>query len=138
MPHELLVTAAELPQYGLDASFIESFDEEIIEANLQAVTDEALGRMAPTVTPPITAWGADIKGACARIAVYELKSLTGLAPVQSAVGDENLLVRAQQARDYLDAIGQGKIQPIGLVDSSADGEAGGVIVAMASDDQRGW
>ena len=138
MAHALLVTVAELPLYGLSSDFLEQFEPYVIEAQLQAVTDEALGRMQPTVVPPITAWGADVKGAVGRIAAYELKSLVGLGSTAVSVGDENLLVRAQQARAWLDSVGDGDITPQDLVDSSDDGLAGDSGFAVSSDDQRGW
>ncbi len=139
MPHAFLVTAAELPLYGLDEAFLDQFAPGVMDANLQAVTDEALGRMSPTVVPPLTAWGSDIKAACARIAVYELKSIAGLAPVQASVGDENLLLRAQAARAWLDSVGDGDVTPQGLVDSSADGgAASGSILSIESNTPREW
>jgi hypothetical protein len=94
--------------------------------------------MAPAVVPPLIAWGDDIKQKAADLLMYELKSWLGLAPQEAAVGDENVIIRAQLAREYFDAIGDGKIDPPGLVDSSADGAAGGAISPVESDDPRCW
>lgn len=138
MSHALLLTADELPLYGLSADFLDGFEPYELAAQLQSVTDEALGRMQPAIVGPLSSWGADLKGAVGRIVAYELKSLRGLGSTSVSVGDENLLVRAQQARAWLDDVGAGKITPQDIVDSSDDGEAGDSGYSITSDDQRGW
>jgi hypothetical protein len=102
----------------------------------KSVSDEALARMS--VEPPVFAVGDDVKGAVGRIAAYELKSVLGLAPTGAAIGDENLLVRATQARQYLDDIGARKITTPGLVDSSDEAAVGAGLFDAESDEPRGW
>ena len=53
MPHPFLVTADELQLYGLSWDFMKQFSAEEMDANLQTVTDEALGRMKPEIMPPL-------------------------------------------------------------------------------------
>lgn len=138
MAHAFLVTPSEIPLYGIGEEFLKQFTAEILDANCQAVTDEVLGRMAPAVVPPLLAWGSDIKANCARILAYELKSIIGLAPTNVAVGDENLLIRAQQARAWFDAVGAGEIDPQDLIDSSTSTDEGGFAPAVTSDARLGW
>lgn len=103
----------------------------------KAVSLEAVSRMSPTVTPPVFAVGEDIKAKVAAIVAYELKSITGLAPLPTEVGDNNLLLRAKEARDYLDAIGDGEQTPQGVQDSTPATQVGNLF-ATQSDDRRGW
>jgi hypothetical protein len=140
MPHAFLVTADELPLYGLSIAFIDQFDQATLNANLQAVTDELLGRMSPAIVPPILEWGSDIRAIAARIAVYELKSLVGLSPPGAGVGDENLLLRAQEARKMADSIGLGQIQPQDPFEDSSTSTTseGAAVLAIKSDEPRGW
>lgn len=103
----------------------------------QSVTDEALGRIYPEYTAPLTSWGSDLRGYVARIIAYELQSIVGMSPSSAALGDENLRQRAHDARATLDLVGKGQIPLQGIVDSStAIGD--GILVDIASDDQRGW
>lgn len=135
--HAFLVTQVELPLYGISADFLGQFDTPTIEAVLQAVTDEALGRIYPEYTAPLTAWSADLKGYAARIVAYELQSIVGMSPSAAALGDENLRQRAHDARQTLDAVGKGEIPLQGVVDSStATGD--GILVDISSDTLRGW
>ena len=140
MPHPLLIAADEVPLFGISESFLGNFDASVIAANCQAVTDEALGRIAPAYVAPLLSWGSDLKAACARILAYELKSITGIAPTNVAAGDENLLLRAQAAREWLDRVGKGEIELQGVVDSStgAPGTAKSNYVPAISDPLRGW
>lgn len=135
--HALLVTAAELPNYGLSSDFLAQFTADQIAAVLQSVTDEALSRIDPEYIQPLTAWGADLKGYVARIAVYELQSIVGMSPSTAAVADENLRMRAQQARDTLDRVGKGEIPLQGVIDST--GTTGTkILVGVKSDTPRNW
>jgi hypothetical protein len=102
----------------------------------KAASDEAIARMS--LEPPVYAVGDDVRGAVGRIAAYELKSIKGLAPTGAAIGDENLLVRATQAREYLDLIGQDKIESPGLIDSSDVAADTSNLFATDSDPERGW
>lgn len=132
MPHAFLATVVDLNRLGVQEKFTDSFSSEVIDANCQAVTDECLGRMGPAVTPPLLSWGSDIRANASRILAYELKSIKGLAPTNVAVGDENLLVRATQAREWFDAVGRGEIKPQDLEDS------GGLSTSPESTRFAGW
>jgi hypothetical protein len=111
------------------------FDQRL--AITKAVSLEALSRMAPNVTPPVYAVGDEIKLKVAAIVAYELKSTKGLAPLPTEVGDNNLLVRAKEARDYLDAIGDSDQTPQGVVDSTPTTQTDDLFAAV-SDDPRDW
>lgn len=138
MPHALLVEKDELPLYGMDVGFTDQFESDTLDAILQAVTDECVGRMAPAVAPPLVNWGSDIRMKCAAIAVYELKSLLGLAPAGAAPGDENVIIRAQEARAWFDAVGDGEITPADPFEDSSGSDSGGAIIEAVSDEPRGW
>lgn len=137
MAHAYLVPVGEEPLYGLSPEFTGLFTTDVLNAKRQAVTDEALGYMAPAVVPPLTAWGSDIKQKVADLLMYELKSWLGLAPQEAAVGDENIILRAQAARDWLKSVGLGQVTPQDVEDASQSGGAG-MYADIDSDCRRGW
>lgn len=137
MANQPLVTEDELPLYGLSEGFLEQFDKDVVTANIQAISDECVGRMSPRIRAPLLMWGNDVRAAAARIIVYELKSIAGMAPTQAAVGDENIFLRAEAARKWFSDIGQG----IGVLQDYEDSSVSptsNLHIAPATDDPRGW
>lgn len=140
-PPDGLIEVDHLRTLGQADDFLDQFTEPELAAAIAAYTAEAFSRLGGSVVPPLSSWGDDIRAAVAKICVYELLSSKGLAPANVADGDANVLLRAQQARDYLDSIRQrweadGTI-PYGVVDSRSS-SSGRSIVMPISDDPIGW
>lgn len=82
---------------------------------------------------PIVAWPDDLSEAVAKIAAYDLLSHQGFNPEG---GDANIRVRHDDGMGWLIDVANGKLNPVGLIDSTPEIEDDGVVVA--SSPRRGW
>lgn len=141
-PPDALIEDEHLRTLGQADDFLDQFTDDEKLANRQAASAEAFNRLGGSVTTPLLSWGDDIRAAVAKIAVYELLSTKGLAPAGAAVGDANVLLRAQQGREYLDGIYKRWVEdgtkPYGVVDSSSSSSGGRSLLMPVSDDPIGW
>jgi len=138
MAHALIVTEADLPNYG-NVDFLSQFEgTDVIATNLQAATDIMIGLVKPVVVPPISApFPADLKLHTAAIAIYFLKSVSGMAPMSAAVGDENIVHRYEKALLWGKGIGLGTDTCTGIVDASSN-SGGAQLLNPVGDRRRGW
>lgn len=139
MAGTVYTTVAEARKLGLSGRAFADTDAGDLQANLQAASDEASSFLANQYTLPIVAWGDDIKGAVAKIAVYEFLSVRGLNPDGNS-SDGNIKDRATQARAWLAMVGKGQATPVGIQDSTPQQVAGtpGFQPDAVSSSQRGW
>jgi hypothetical protein len=144
-PPDLLLTKVEASQYGISQAYLDAFDVAnpgIIQRKLSAVTSEALGLLGAggALVFPLIKWGDVTRQKVADLLVYELRSYEGLNADPQAASDQNVILRAQQAREALRQIGieNGTLTDPELVDSSADGSARGEIMMPESEEPRGW
>lgn len=105
-----------------------------------AATNEAFALMRDGVIPPLTAWGDDVRMHTAALVYEHLKFAKGFTAAGAGVGDENVILRAQNARRYFADIGSSGISPPGIVDSapSADGPIMHYPTEGDSTNLRGW
>lgn len=94
---------------------------DLREIACDACTEEAIGMMGDAITPPLTAWGDDIKRRTADMVHLMLRRAKGMAPGGSgaAGGDDDVLAADAEARAYFVGIGKAKKTPPSVVDSSA-------------------
>jgi len=112
---------------------------DLREKKGQAATDMCLGWMEPAVRPPLTSWGADVKEHYAAVLHYLLKSHVGMAPTEAAVGDANLRLRFEDAREWFQRIGKDRGEAQDLVDSSTDLRVGDtLLLPVSSAEPVGW
>jgi hypothetical protein len=142
-PPDLLLTADEAPDYGISHAYLDAFETDnpgVLATKLSAVSGEALGYMkgGGGIVLPLTAWGDVTRQKVADLLIYELKSYGGMASGDASVGDQNIILRAQAARDWFKELGMGTAEDPDLVDSSDDGEAGPTSIECSSDETRGW
>jgi hypothetical protein len=102
-----------------------------------AATNEALALMKDGVTPPLTAWGDDVKMHAAGLAYEHLKFAKGFTANGAGAGDENVVLRAQNARRYFADIGTSGLAPPGMTDSSPL-EDGPITHYPVGDDLEEW
>lgn len=137
-PPDALCEDDDLNDLGLGDDFTAQFSSDELLKNRKAYSVEAVNRLKPAVVPPLLEWGDDIRSAVAKIVAYEIMSLKGLAPANVTVGDANVYLRAQQAREYLSMLGKAGSLPEGVVDSSGTGKGSGRVMMPHSDDPIGW
>lgn len=102
-----------------------------------AATSEAHKLMADGITPPLTAWGDDVKMHAAGIAYEHLKFGRGFTANGAGVGDENVVLRAQNGRRFFADIGASGLPPHGITDS-APSEDGPIMHYPTGDTLEGW
>ena len=136
MPSPALATVDDLARVGAPASALTAFSAEQQEAALQAAVDEALAELNRRYVMPLTSWGADLTLRVAQIAVYEL--LSGAGAFDSADEGSSYRRRAEAARAWLKRVGDGTLDPPGIVDDTDDEELreGGPVVI--TDARRNW
>jgi hypothetical protein len=142
-PPDLLLTADEAPEFGIAEEYLDDFETRhpgVIAKKLSAVTSEALGRIKKggAIVLPLLEWGDVTRQKVADLFVYELRSYEGLNADPAAVSDQNVILRAQLAREWFDGLGRGDEEDPDLEDSSDDGVSGSSVIAVESDDERGW
>ncbi len=111
---------------------------DVVDDKIAAATGEAISYLGPRKELALQEWGAEIRAAVGKIVRYELKDLVGFAPNDANVADFQVKDAAREAREYLKAIGMGRISPYGMVDSSPTGTGNGMPVSITSDEPAGW
>jgi hypothetical protein len=111
---------------------------DVVEDKIAAATGEAISYLGPRKELALVEWGAEIRAAVGKIVRYELKDLVGFAPTDANVADFQIKDAAREAREYLQAIGAGRINAYGMLDSSSDGKGSGLMVPILSDERAGF
>jgi hypothetical protein len=102
------------------------------------VTSDAVTWMQPRVVPPVVSVGAQIVGWLADLAIFRLKSRSGMTPPGAGSGDDNLRANAEAAEKNLRMIGASEDRPPDLVDSSQGDIGAGFSALPQGDSLRGW
>ncbi len=124
---------ADLVPHAMVAAAAAQFSSEDKLAAIAAVCDEFDAELNRRYTLPLTAWGVDLRRNVAIVAGYELLSGVGF---DSADEGSQAQKRAAAARAWIKRVGDGTLDPPGIVDSTPDVAEDGVIVYSSA--RRGW
>lgn len=130
-------TRTDLTRFGVAAAALAGLTEATQDAALAAASALADGYIPRRFTPPLTAWGDDLKRAVAMIAAYDLLSGRGFDP-RGGGTDENIRLRYEDAMAWLRDVSRGFIDPRGVVDATPDVDDFGSGAGVASAPRRGW
>lgn len=130
-------TVAELTTLGIRAEALRGIPEAEQVTAIEAASDEMDGYLGSRYVLPLTAWGRDVRTACARLAVYQLIVVRGFN--SSRAGDSQLLEQREATERWLARIANGSVAPR-VTDSSAAPEPGKVSggVKVLSNTTRGY
>lgn len=130
----LYATPKQLPSFGAPGrSFEEVTAYEQIEACL-AASDEADGYIGNAYRLPLSRWGFDLVKHVAALAVEIIFAARGIDPDGP---DAVIIDRRNRAVQWLDRLGQGRISPPGMVDSTPE-EFEGVCVVTSLPRRDTW
>jgi phage gp36-like protein len=124
----------DLGRYGIRESALSEIATPSARADACiTVTAEADGYLSRRYTLPLIAWGDDLRGQCARMAVRYALDQCGWQPD----GPDDVVERAfDRAVKWLSAVGAGTVSPAGIIDSTPAKR--GSVPRMFSRPRRGW
>jgi len=128
------ITDAELLQLGLPGDALIAVDVAVRDEARKAASDRASAAFKKHHTLPITAWGADVKRSVAHVAAYDLMVYRGFDP--SSESGQLIVKRHDDAIQFFRDVARGILEPVDLVDSSADTDELSPLVS--SDSVAGW
>ena len=130
-------TTSDLIRIGISAAALRNISTADQIMALEAASDLADGYLASRYSLPIVGYQDDLKRAVCCIAAYDLLSTRGFA---NSGADENVRLRYEDALKWLKEVSQGRINPVGIVDSGGPFVLGQSIIAadVLSDEPRGW
>jgi phage gp36-like protein len=139
LPSAAYCTIAQLSLYGIRAEAIANVDPSILQANIGAASDVIDSYLRSRFTLPLLAWGSDITGACAKIAVYTIIQARGFNSARAS--DEQIKAAYDEAIHWLVDISNSKATP--NVEDSAPASfpgqvQGGGTVQVSSYQPRGY
>jgi phage gp36-like protein len=91
------------------------------DAALDAASREADGFLTRRYTLPLLQFGSDLKQAVCDIAAYRILRARGFNPAKGGSDSEQLRLGYQDAMKWLGQVSDGKVTPVGIVDSQPDG-----------------
>ena len=100
---------ADLYTHGAPSAAFGALTDSQRLAGLEAASAELNGVLRARGPLPLTAWGTDVTQKICHVAAYELIARVGFNP--AAGSDQNLLLRAQVARDWMKGIARGEVHP---------------------------
>lgn len=125
---------SDITRYAVPERSIEDVDASTRAAACIAVTDLAAGYLNSAFTFPITAWGDDLRAKCADLAAAHIFKHRGADPT----GPDAMVFDARdKALSWLDRIANGRLKPVGIVDSTPEVFEGGAVVVQGRP-KRGW
>jgi phage gp36-like protein len=132
--HQLYCAPSDISRYALPSAALASVAADVQADACLRATDDAEAGIAGGYTMPITAWPEALRGRVADVAAFYAMKYRGFNPE----GSDELIVKANDdAQAWFKAVGQGRIKPPGLVDSSPTVfEAASHVVVSAV--RRGW
>jgi len=108
-----------------------------IEASSREIDGYLGAGSPPKFTPPILAWGEDLRRACAQHVAYKALSTVGGNPASSV--DASLRQQYEDVIDWLLRISSGAIKLVGVTDSAGPSVPGVPIVRGQADrGYRSW
>ena len=133
LAHVLYVRPRDLSETAIQKNALEDVDPRVILACCLRATGDAESAFNSSYVMPITAWGDDVRGNLADIAVFYAMKHRGFRPGST---DELIVDANRDAKSWLMKIANGKLSPIGIADSTpAVFDAGAYV---ESDAKRGW
>jgi phage gp36-like protein len=114
-------TSAQLAQYGIRAEALANIDSAVISANIAAASDVIDSYLRSRFELPLLAWGSDVTGACAKIAVYEIMRSRGFNSARGS--DERIKEAYDEAIKWLVDVSAERATP-NVTDSSPNAEPG--------------
>lgn len=103
-----------------------------LEALAAASDDVTSALSSGGYTPPLTAWGSDVRGKACDLAAFTLMSVRGFNPEGA---DQMFVYRNDKAVRWLEKVATEQITPAGIVDSTPDEYDGGAFVVSR---QKVW
>jgi len=132
--HQLYALPADIARYGLPAAALELVSPEQLARACLAASGEAEGYLSSAYKLPLTAWDIGTRSHVAKMAAYEAMRHRGFDPDSGK--DASLEVGRGEAITWLNRIANGKLRPVGIVDSTP--EAAENEVYVASERGRSW
>ena len=130
--HQLLLTLEQAETLGLPTAALASVSASEKATALLRASDEGYGALENAYKPPITAWGDDVRGACADIFVFHALSRRGFNPEDA----ELIVKRKDDATSWLRAVANGRLRATGVVDATPEvAETGAYVVSGSA---RRW
>lgn len=126
-------TIAELYTYGAPAVAFGGLGTDVLTNALVAASALVDSYIRSRYTPPLTAWGSDIKQAVCKIAAYEALVVRGYNP--AAGSDPNILARHDAAVAWLRGVSRGEIH-LDVTPALATPSQGSAVVSASR--RRGW
>ena len=123
----------DLTSFGLPGAALTDIPVYDLELALEAASADIDSYLNSQYELPVSNWGHDITRACSILASYDIMCVRGFNP---AGDDANIEKRADDVRKWLTLISQGRVSPLGLVDSSQTSKVGGPMVYTMP--KRGW
>jgi phage gp36-like protein len=122
----MLITDAQLLAMGLAVDALTGIDVGTRDIARAAASDHVLSYVAKRYTLPLIEWSDDLRRATAHVASWDLLSTRGYAPI--AGGDEAIKDRYDAAIRWLERVADGRVEPVGVVDSTPTiAEAGPLV-----------
>lgn len=123
--HVLYAKVADVGIHAIPAEAIKSVSVAEQAACCLAATDEADGYIGGGKTLPLTAWGDDLTAKVAEIAAFKIMKRRGFQPQ----GTDELIVKGRDdAISWLKGVGNGSIEPPGMIDSTPEVYDAGISV----------
>jgi phage gp36-like protein len=131
--HVVYADPAAVREVGARKGLLTNVDDRDLAEFCILVSTEADGHLAIGRTLPLTAWDDDLRLHCAKIVVYRFLNAGGRMPT----GPDDLIdTEFKDAVKWLRGVGNGSIDPPGLVDSTP--EVNEAAFAVASDPPIEW
>lgn len=132
--HQLYALPADVTRYGVPAAALDGVPLTAVADACLSASDEAAGYLSSAYTLPLTAWDIGTRKHVSAMAAYDLMRFRGYDPDS---GKDELLQRGRdQAVQWLNRIADGKLRPVGIVDSTPTVAEPEVYVESAA--SRGW
>lgn len=132
--HQLYAVPSDVARYGLPAAALEMLPPEQIARACLAASGEAEGYLSSAYKLPLATWDIGTRSHVAKMAAYEAMRWRGFDPDSGK--DASLEVGRGEAITWLNRIANGKLRPVGIVDSTP--EAAENEVYVASERGRSW
>lgn len=120
----------DLTALGVQAEALSGIGSVAKAQALLAATYELAGYLTE-YTLPITAWGADLRLHTTKLAAHTLLTVRGLNP-----DGEDVKQLRTDALEWATKVAEGKIRPIGIVDSTPDDDDFGA--GLYTETARAW
>ncbi len=129
-------TTTDLARVGIAAAALSGVSTAAQEAALDAASALADGYLCSRFTLPLSAWGADLTGAVARMAAWEVLRVRGYDP--QAGGDEAVRLGYTDAMRWLEGVQAGRVSPQGVTDATPSVDESSQQTVMVTSRRRNW